>query len=458
MRSIIIIIVATLISFSSWSQEVITYQEFLAIILQEHPLAQQADLQFELAEIETLKARGVLDPKFATEFNQKQFDDKNYFDLIKSEIKIPTILGLSVKGNFETNDGEFLNPQNFTTNQGLWSAGVEMDVLRNWVYNDRRAAFDSAEIYQNQTTNKRLLLLNKLVKDATTAYINWFIADRNVEIIQNNIELAQAYVDNTTISVEFGDKPAIDTIEAQTILFDQLIAYQELEIERVKAKFSVNSFLWDDQQILFLGRDTEPARPNFMIAQELLNFDFFETHPEVIEQLLQANQFNIQGKLAKQNLLPELSLGYFPLISTNENSFLPADTQVSNYKIGARFSMPLFRRKERANLQVNRVYEQTEILEAKNITGALQIKWNQQFQQLQTLNEQISLLEKAERNYQQLVDAELIRYDYGESSVFLVNKRLEKLLETQLKLQTLRKKRFQTQVEQLYLLNDLLPN
>jgi outer membrane protein TolC len=57
---------------------------------------------------------------------------------------------------------------------------------------------------------------------------------------------------------------------------------------------------------------------------------------------------------------------------------------------------------------------------------------------------QIELYEGAVQNYNTLLEAEYIKFDLGESSIFLVNSREQKLIEAQLKLIELRGKFFKT--------------
>jgi outer membrane protein TolC len=66
------------------------------------------------------------------------------------------------------------------------------------------------------------------------------------------------------------------------------------------------------------------------------------------------------------------------------------------------------------------------------------------FNELVTLKKQISLQERALRNYQALQRGEEIRFEAGESSLFLINARENKTLEALQKLQELKAKYFKT--------------
>ncbi|MEN9420913.1 MAG: hypothetical protein RLZZ107_387 [Bacteroidota bacterium] len=56
-------------------------EAFLLTVLEQHPLAKQANLIPEFAETYVLKARGGFDPKLNYDLNQKYYGDKLYYSL-----------------------------------------------------------------------------------------------------------------------------------------------------------------------------------------------------------------------------------------------------------------------------------------------------------------------------------------------------------------------------------------
>ena len=65
-------------------------------------------------------------------------------------------------------------------------------------------------------------------------------------------------------------------------------------------------------------------------------------------------------------------------------------------------------------------------------------KVGQYYNDLVNLQQQIDLNEDMVTNYQRLLDAENRKFSIGESSIFLINSREQKLIEAQLKLAKLR--------------------
>ena len=75
----------------------------------------------------------------------------------------------------------------------------------------------------------------------------------------------------------------------------------------------------------------------------------------------------------------------------------------------------------------------------------VEIKVKSYFNELMTLKSQVALQEKAYKNYQALQRGEEIRFQAGESSLFLINVRENKTLEALQKLQELKAKYFKTE-------------
>ena len=108
--------------------KVLTFKEYLAFVKQYHPVARQAGLKLNMAEAELLRARGGFDPKIEVDYDRKEFKNTEYYDILNSTYKIPTWYGIELKANFEQNQGVYLNPQRTVPQDGLFSAGVSVDV------------------------------------------------------------------------------------------------------------------------------------------------------------------------------------------------------------------------------------------------------------------------------------------------------------------------------------------
>ena len=96
MKQIILSIILLNI-YSVFSQQVFDFESFKLRVLTFHPIIKQAQNRVKNGNYEVLKAKGMLDPKFASEISSKQFKDKEYYNLSNTGLKIPTWFGVDFK-------------------------------------------------------------------------------------------------------------------------------------------------------------------------------------------------------------------------------------------------------------------------------------------------------------------------------------------------------------------------
>jgi outer membrane protein TolC len=143
----------------------------------------------------------------------------------------------------------------------------------------------------------------------------------------------------------------------------------------------------------------------------------------------------VQRRLSANNLLPELTVDY-NLLSSQLNTFDSYANSLdwANYQVGLTFSIPLFLRKERGYL--NQVKAKIDETASKRDQKVRQIenKILASSNKLDNLAQQINLFSQTYQNYETLYNAELRRFQIGESTLFLVNRREIKAIEARLKL------------------------
>src|SRR5690606_14681930 len=146
----------------------------------------------------------------------------------EAKLRIPTWLGMEVMAGYENNRGIYLNPESVTDDNGLWKVGLEANLLRGLLTDERRTARRQADMMAGLALNERTRLVNDVLLKAYQAYVDWQAAETALEVVRENIQRAEVYFEATRISWQQGDKPAIDTLEADLILQDQPMAAQAL--------------------------------------------------------------------------------------------------------------------------------------------------------------------------------------------------------------------------------------
>ena len=384
-----------------------------------------------------LKARGGFDPKIEIDFDRKKFKDIEYYDQLNSTFKIPTWYGVELKANFEQNNGQFLNPSLNVPNDGLYSAGVSLSLAQGLLINDRIAALKKAKIFVKQSQADRELLINNIIVEASKAYFELLQATNDQKIYTNFLDNAQDRLKAIERSVEEGDKAAIDITEARITFQNRKLELEAVKLNGRKASLKVSNFLWLNEIPLQLEEKVSPKSLEIEILENILNINSFlnnripnENHPKLLSLQAKIDGLEVERKLKKNNLLPKVDLQYNYLSEDYDrlNSF-----NTTNYKAFLNLSFPLFMRKERGNLKLTNYkiqdaeFEQDiTILELTNKLNAIRFEIN-------SLSEQVQIIEDIVIDYETLVSAEERKFSLGESSLFLINSREQKLIDARLK-------------------------
>lgn len=446
---IIITIFLSVISFSGSSQvaKTLTYDEYMAIVLANHPIAQQAALKLDIANYYQQKAKGSLDPKAYGMANQKYFDGSNYYSLINAGLKIPTWIGVEVKAGYENNDGKYLSGQNRTPDDGLWYAGVEIPLGKGLFIDERRVALKQAEIGITNSELESKMQLSELVFNAGTAYWNWFESYQQYLTFQEATGLAKVRLEGVKQNASIGEYAKIDTLEAGLLLQNREVAKQEVYTNYINAREFLNVFLWVDgvvpMELDSLTLPLEPSEVTFAIVDEnkvdsiLLDHTYIQLIQNKLEYL------EVEQKWKKEQLKPQLNLNYNAL-ATNAGNNTFSEYSYTNYKWGLNFEIPLFLRKERAELNLNRVKMQDGQLELEYQKMNINAKVNVAKNNYNNAMQQAVNYRQISRDYNTLLDAENSKFEVGESNLFMVNSREVKYLEAQLKyLESLKKAKIQ---------------
>lgn len=170
-----------------------------------------------------------------------------------------------------------------------------------------------------------------------------------------------------------------------------------------------------------------------MLNSSLLNDtanNLIENHPKLRALEIKKNILTIDKRYKTNNLLPKIDLQYNFLSADYENlnSF-----NTANYKTGLAISFPLFLRKERADLKLAKVKLQDVDFDIMATKVSLKNKINSSLQEIESYQIQHSILKSLVIDYTRLVTAEERMFNLGEGSLFLVNYREVKLIESQLK-------------------------
>ena len=419
-------------------QEQLSLNEYLGFVKQYHPVAKLADLNLTAAQAKLLKSRGAFDPKVEVDWKTKNFDSKEYYDILNSTFKIPTWFGVELKAGFEQNEGEYLNPQNNVPDDGLYAAGVSVPIGQGLFINKRMAELKQAKILQNLTQAEIELQVNQLLYDAVNTYFNWYLAYQEVKVFEEFKTNAKVRFDGIKSRALAGDIPTIDTLEAKIIVQNRDLSLEQANLDYTKASLELANFLWfEDNLPLELAPNVTPEQLDNLaiddvLGTNLLQLESFEieNHPKLQALNFKIDQLEVNKRLKAEMLKPQLDLNY-NFITEPVNELQGFNT--NDYKAGIYFKLPLFLRKERGDLKLAKVKLNQAELDLNYQRLQLRNKINATQQAINSYNKQLKTYQTIVSNYGELLSAEERKFSFGESSVFLINSRENKLIDAQLK-------------------------
>lgn len=420
----------------------ITLNQFYKHILEFHPLVKQAQLLPEAAQSKVTMARGMFDPSISVTVDEKEYKDQNYFRYFRPSLKIPTWVGIDIKAGYDRNTGQFASADEFTPNAGLFYAGLSVPILDGLIIDERRSTLRQAKLYRSIAQQEQIKVLNKILLQAAKDFWQWQQAYQKLRFVQTGYSLANQRFNFVKSNVLYGEAAGIDSIEAKIEVQKRQGMLIEAELEFKNTSIMVSNYLWDEnEQPLELKQDVFPSSQGSEIspvsAEELKNIADSANafHPELRKQELKIQQLKIERLLNKQALLPTFNVEFKPLLNAPfDETELNVGHFENNYKLGINFYTPLFLRKERGKLSFTNIkIKQTEyelLQDRRDIVNDVYIAYNE----MVNLGKLLALQREMVNNTQLMRNGEQTRFENGESSLFLINRRERSLISAQIKL------------------------
>ena len=423
---------------------VLTKDDFINIVKLYHPVARQADIQVERAKANVQQSRGAFDPEIGTTLDRKTFDGKLYYSYFKPEVTIPTWYGIDLKAGVEEIVGSRVSSESTLGQTSYIGVKVPANQL---LFDKRRAALRQAQALQQQTAEEKKLAVNNLLYDGLAAYWNWVEKYCSYKIISSAVAVGEERLRFVKLEFEQGLRPAIDTIEAITQL--QTFYFQEsaMMLAFRNAGMELSNYLWLE--------NNSPVEWSDLIIPDTSDFDKAATsipdlnallsavdeHPKLRSINYKMDNLEIEKKLKAQSLMPKLSLTGNIL---SKGYKYPQEVNLplleNNHKVGFSFAMPLFLRDARGAYSAAKLKISETDLERNSTRLQIENKTRSYYNELLAVRQQLNIMTSTNINFMKLYQGERIKFETGESSLFLLNARQSKVLETSQKLIELKAK------------------
>jgi outer membrane protein TolC len=297
-------------------------------------------------------------------------------------------------------------------------------------------AIKQAKILRQKNELERDILINTIIAEAVKAYAEWNYYYENKQVYKEFLDNAEIRYNGVLRSSELGETRALDTLETKITVRNRSLELKQANLSLQKAKLYVSNFLWIEETPVEMQENLVPMVSENSIIENLGlpnflgNTENLEEHPKLKSMQFELDGYDLDIKLKRNNLLPNINLEYNFLDKEYDEL---RNFTTSNYKAGVNVSFPLFLRKERGDLKLAKIKrENTELkLDQTKLKLSNKIKFTEQ--ELLSLEEQLLEIRQIVEESEIMVTSEKRLFEIGESSIFLVNSRENKLIEAELK-------------------------
>lgn len=442
------------------SQDTINYNRFISSIKKDNPLFIKANNLFRIGDAQYQASKGGYDPQLSGSFENKYFDTKNYYSIVDAKIKQPIYSSHSITAGYQYAQGAYVNPEKQTKLNGLPFFGLEFSLLQGLYFDKRRADLLKSIGQKNYYEAEKRTQINELLYKASYSYFDWVYYQNICDIYKYFLTLAKDRTLAIKALADIGEYASIDTIEANIIYQNRFIDLQSIAMETREKEMQLSTFIWDED-----GNPSSIAKSYFFtdnlnsyfedakkIVAEYFQDDVLN-HPAIEKYKAYQQMLDVDKRLKAELIKPKLDLSYNFLANNEYSSSYTINT--NNYKWGANLSFPLYLRTSRNELKIAKINSENNLLEQKSKINEVNFEYDWNKKNTIIILNQISLLEKNVLYSVQLVESEKLKFNRGESSLFLLNNRESKLMEAQIKLADTKLKFIKNILKLIYLKGNL---
>lgn len=433
---------------------VLTVAAFTRRVVAHHPAARQARLSADVAREEQRVARGAFDPTLAAAWDRKTFGSVEYYDYVTAALTVPTPLGVDVKLGYERAEGRYVSPDRRTPGSGLVTAGISIPLGQRMLTDERRTAIAVARGLRDAAEAERDAAANRVVLVATRDYARWYEAVRRADVAREGEALAAFRLGAVRRRVAAGEAAPLDTVEALLEANRRLVQRVEAEQAALVARLAAEAHLWDARGL----PDTLPAGavPSDALegapgpddaAVARLVAAVARDHPEVRRAEARLAQAAAQRRLAVQQLLPLGAAEVSALAGDGGFPALGADALDDDVKTTLSVRSPLLYLRERGRAAAAGLRVEQQRLEVDRARRDVAVAAAGAAGEVRAVAASIDAQRAAVAQARLLLRGEQLRFEAGESTLFLVNARERALLDEALRLAGLEARAFAARAE-----------
>jgi outer membrane protein TolC len=409
-------------------------EEYIKKVQKQFPLIALADIQTDKADAVLLQSKGAFDVQLGTDFNQKFFSESNYYRIFNGGAQWQSPFAFRLEAGVDLADGIYLNPERNFPESGLGYMGITMPLGKGLLIDKARAGLRDAQLFQELQMQRRLQMRNAFMSQALEAYFEWV---QNEELYQTYEKITEAAEDRYRFvysAFEGGDLAPIDTLEAYMQFRQRRLELIATDNKRKSAEAKIQNFIPD----FALENWSAPSFDEIAALWQTRSNEFWTAtlleHPKIIDLQIERERLLVDRRLARESLKPKVDIKYQWLNSINQirTGDITSTLSPNDYTWGISFSYPIPMRAARGKMQLNKIKQFENQFKINQLRQELNARMQALLEIQSNFEDIIGEYNTLINDFRRLLQAERTLFEMGESSLFLVNTRENRLLSAQI--------------------------
>ncbi len=413
-------------------REPLTHTIFLQQVKDYHPLLELAYLRQETASAQRLEKQGAFDPLINAASGYRRYNSSadlgRVQKVVESRFSVDFLsrYGIRVRTGVNLAIGDIKTPVYPTGEIGKYFIDLRLPLLRGAGINPEAADESKAFLYEAQTKHLLRQTELRLLPDALNYYWQWVGAKKKQEVEQLLLKIAQFRAKAIQQKIAKGLLATINGTEAQREVKKRSGRVYKAERALQQAAFKLASFLWKKNLEPALTPTPEQA-PDTIAKPVKLNHQTLEqgkqralhTRPEIQILNLAKKMAEIDHQLAQNTLQPQIDLFVTPGYQVGKGA-IEGGTEIMT---GISMTLPVFQRTARGQIKQTHLAIKNLNIQKQQIIRTIMLEIMDKFSAVNMTYERYQMAKQELELAQQLENGEKTRFEYGDSTLFLVNRR-----------------------------------
>jgi outer membrane protein, heavy metal efflux system len=409
--------------------DVLTLEEVLASVDKHYPPLVAAMREKNIADADVLSALGRFDLVTRARNDQNRL---GLYDYQSTDVSVEQALafqGMSYSAGWNRGSGEYPSylGGNLTRSTGEYRAGIRAPLFRDRSIDVRRADLQRAQVgvrLAELSIDQQRLAIIQL---ATRRYWDWVSAGLRYNVAREVLDIALARDSQLREAAKLGQIPDFDVLDNERIILQRRSQLVEAERMHQLSALDLSLFYRDDvgnPAVAALDRLPAGFPPPRILDVSQLEKDIesaLNRRPEVARFAQQKTQVDVERRLAKNQMMPNIDFGLTYYQDTGSSPVKLAGPQ--ELRTSIIFELPLQRRAAGGRLasaeaRLSQLQQRERFQRDQVVTEV-----RDAYSAVITAQKRVEVLREEVKTTKRVEDGERTRFDLGDTNLFTLNLR-----------------------------------